>query len=85
MSQRHNHTPDFRHGCVVGLTNQKVFAPRHVAENVDTNASERLGNRLLPNEGADLMRANMKILSKAQRNIGVLMLLLQWGIAFVVL
>lgn len=31
------------------------------------------------------MRANMKILSKAQRNVGVLMLLLQWGIAFVVL
>jgi hypothetical protein len=46
---------------------KKVFVPRRVAENVDTNASEGLGNRLLPNEAADLMGANMKILSKASR------------------
>src|SRR5476649_1165637 len=40
-----------------------VFVPRQVAEYVDTNASERVRSRLLPNEGAHHRQPNMKIAS----------------------
>ena len=46
---------------LVSPTEKTVFAPRQVAEYVDTNASDGIRSRLLPNEVGDLRRADMKI------------------------
>jgi len=50
LSPRYTHTPNLQHGYIDGLANREVFAPWHVANYVDTNASNE-GNRLLPKEG----------------------------------
>jgi hypothetical protein len=39
---------------------KKVFVPRQVAENVDTNAAGVNGSRLLPNEAVDPTQPSVK-------------------------
>jgi hypothetical protein len=57
MSQRHIHTPDFRHGYVAGLANQKVFVPRLLPRMLIRTPLMSLSSRLLPNEGGHHTRS----------------------------